>query len=362
VGSLSAPRDKAYAIHDWVRKNVRYVAVYIGNGGIVPHGAEAVLDNRYGDCKDHTVLMEAMLRAVGIDSTPALINAGTSYKLSRVASLGEFNHVINYIPSLDLYLDSTVEDIEAGYLPVWDLDKDVILTRTGTLAHTPVSQPGKIKIGYTVRIAADGSAHFAFTRHHQGWLAEPVRHEHDNWQKKDRDRFVEGLLKSAGINGRGDVELGERGGGNKGDGYGFTLRGQAENWVYLPGTVGVQANSSLYIGVAQQVFGLTGEATRTQPYICPDGDIEEQAVYELPQGASLLAVPPDVHIASPYFQYRAEFKRVDGKLLIGRSFKSGKAGTRVCTPADYAAMQLDIRWMVRDLRSQFILQLPEGAP
>jgi len=72
-------------------------------------------------------------------------------------------------------------------------------------------------------------------------------------------------------------------------------------------------------------------------------------------------VPPDVHIASPYFQYRAEFRQVDGKLLIGRSFKSGKAGTKVCTPEDYVAMQADIRKMVRDLRSQFILQLPESG-
>jgi hypothetical protein len=72
-------------------------------------------------------------------------------------------------------------------------------------------------------------------------------------------------------------------------------------------------------------------------------------------------VPPDVHLASPYFQYSAEFRQVDGKLLIKRALKSGKAGTRVCAPEDYLAMQGDIKKMVRDLRSQFILQVPEAA-
>src|SRR5471032_2335228 len=296
VRGISDPRDQALAIDNWVRKNVRYVGVYIGNGGLVPHSAESVMDHRYGDCKDHATLMEAMLRVVGIDSTPVLINGGNSYKLSPVASLGQFNHAITYIPSLDLYLDSTAESIGAGYLPVWDLDKQVILTKSGTLGHTPAS---------------------------------------------------------------GDVELGDLSDQAASHGYGYTLRGKAENWVYLPGTIGVAASSSLYAGLAQQVFGLTNEATRTQPFVCPENDYEEAATYEFPKNAVLLAVPPDVHIASPYFQYHTRFKRIDGKLLIDRSFKSGKSGSKVCSPEDYLAMQADIKKMVRDLRSQFILKVSD---
>lgn len=359
VRGISDPRDQALAIDNWVRKNVRYVGVYIGNGGLVPHSAESVMDHRYGDCKDHATLMEAMLRVVGIDSTPVLINGGNSYKLSPVASLGQFNHAITYIPSLDLYLDSTAESIGAGYLPVWDLDKQVILTKSGTLGHTPATQPGKIKNHFTVRIAADGSASFQFTRDNQGWWEEEVRYEQRNWKKTDQERFVESLLKSFGIKGSGDVELGDLSDQAASHGYGYTLRGKAENWVYLPGTIGVAASSSLYAGLAQQVFGLTNEATRTQPFVCPENDYEEAATYEFPKNAVLLAVPPDVHIASPYFQYHTRFKRIDGKLLIDRSFKSGKSGSKVCSPEDYLAMQADIKKMVRDLRSQFILKVSD---
>src|SRR6266446_6850800 len=47
--NVESPRDKARVLYDWVRQNVRYVAVYMGPGGVVPHSAEAVLHNRYGD-------------------------------------------------------------------------------------------------------------------------------------------------------------------------------------------------------------------------------------------------------------------------------------------------------------------------
>ena len=323
VQGLDDPRAKALAIDNWVRQNIRYVGVYIGNGGLVPHSAESVLDNRYGDCKDHATLMEAMLRAVGIDSTPVLINAGNSFKLSPVASLGEFNHAITYVPSLDLYLDSTAAASGPGYLPEWDLDKQVILTRSGQLGHTPVTQPGKIKNQYQVRIAADGSASFVFSRDNLGWIEEEVRYAQRNWKKADRDIFVAEVLKSQSINGSGEVVLGDLEGG-KDAGYRFSLRGKADNWVYLPGTIGVVASSSLYAGVAQQAYGLITEAARTQPFVCPVNDLEEAAVYEFPQHASLLAVPPDVDIASPLIQYRARFRQVDGKLLVDRSFKSCK--------------------------------------
>jgi len=88
----------------------------VGSGGVVPHAADTVLDNFYGDCKDHVTLLEAMLTAVGIESSPALINSGNAYHLPTAPALGTINHVITYIPSLDLYLDPTAAQTEFGYL------------------------------------------------------------------------------------------------------------------------------------------------------------------------------------------------------------------------------------------------------
>jgi transglutaminase-like putative cysteine protease len=81
---LTSERDKVKKLYEWVATNIRYVSVSLGDGRLVPHDAYEVLKNQYGDCKDHVVLLEALLDAVGIPSSPALINLGAAYKLAKV--------------------------------------------------------------------------------------------------------------------------------------------------------------------------------------------------------------------------------------------------------------------------------------
>ena len=101
-------REQAHLIYDWVSKHIRYVAIFLGNGGYEPHDAAAILENGYGDCKDHVVLLEALLRAKGIASAPVLINSGNRYRLPEAATPAAFNHVLSYLPEFNLYVDSTV--------------------------------------------------------------------------------------------------------------------------------------------------------------------------------------------------------------------------------------------------------------
>jgi len=129
-------RQQTRLLYNWVSKNIRYVGSYIGNGGYVPHDSQTILDNRWGDCKDHVVILEALLTAKGIDSSPALINTNDSYVLPKLAGL-IFNHVITYVPSLDMYLDSTSQFAPFGALPPSDLDKTVVLTGLNRAGKTP---------------------------------------------------------------------------------------------------------------------------------------------------------------------------------------------------------------------------------
>ena len=41
-------RAQAAALYEWVAKNIRYVAVYLGNGGLEPNTADSILANHYG--------------------------------------------------------------------------------------------------------------------------------------------------------------------------------------------------------------------------------------------------------------------------------------------------------------------------
>ncbi len=151
--------DQAKALYYWVAKNIRYVFIGLGDGGLVPQEAQLVLANRYGDCKGHVVLLEALLDAKGIESSPALINLSDAYQFPKLAVFEPLNHVITYIPSLDLYLDSTAQFAPFGVLPQEDMDKPVILTGLDKLGRTPPprAKDHALKSEVRLKMIADGN-------------------------------------------------------------------------------------------------------------------------------------------------------------------------------------------------------------
>jgi hypothetical protein len=59
---------KLSRITDYIQKNVRYFVVEKGIGGWQAHYAGDIYRNGYGDCKDKTTLLIAMLQAIGVRS------------------------------------------------------------------------------------------------------------------------------------------------------------------------------------------------------------------------------------------------------------------------------------------------------
>lgn len=351
---LDNPRSKALVLSDWVRKNIRYVAVYVGAGGVVPHSAQAVLDNRYGDCKDHVALLEALLKAVAIESSPALINAGNAYVLPKVPTLGLLNHVITYVPSLDLYLDSTSTPIAAGYLPIPELGKPVLLTQTGERAQTPSSQQGKVDTTMTFKINAKGAADFTHDSIAQGWSAELNRFIFKAMQPADRNQLVQQILSMYGQSGSGVIETDSLEGTS--NTFKSTINGRTENLVNLPGPTGVPTLSSLAGGIGQSVFSLIVEKDRTQAFTCLSGEISEEARLEFPGKVKILAVPKAASVKQAGFDYRSTYVKKANTVLITRHYVFAKPDI-LCTPEDFAAMQPAIEGMVNDLKSQIIVQV-----
>jgi Transglutaminase-like superfamily/Domain of Unknown Function with PDB structure (DUF3857) len=165
--------DKAAAIHDWVRKNIRYVAVYLGNGGLVPHDIDWILKNRYGDCKDHALLLQTMLKAVGIEAVPVLINTTNEYVLAELP-IG-FNHCIVFIPSLNLFADPTDSRLPLGAIPLNDADKPaaVALDDGAKLMRTPAlsADNNQIRVKSKWNIEKTGKASGSVEINAKGWAA-----------------------------------------------------------------------------------------------------------------------------------------------------------------------------------------------
>ena len=154
-------REQAHLIYDWVSKHIRYVAIFLGNGGYEPHDAASILDNGYGDCKDHVVLLEALLAAKGIASAPALINSGNRYRLPEAATPAAFNHVLSFLPEFDLYVDSTVGVAPFGTQLADEHGKPVAIAAepSASLATLPlvVGDENEEKFQTTAQLMPDGT-------------------------------------------------------------------------------------------------------------------------------------------------------------------------------------------------------------
>jgi hypothetical protein len=66
--------DRTEAIGEFVQKDIRYFVIEKGVGGWQPHPASEIFQNRYGDCKDKSTLLAAMLGSVGIHSVIVLVD------------------------------------------------------------------------------------------------------------------------------------------------------------------------------------------------------------------------------------------------------------------------------------------------
>lgn len=96
--------DKGHSLSDiqkitratrYVQEKIRYLGDEVGLGSHVPRTAKRVLELGYGDCKDKSILLVAILREIGVDAFPALAHTRRGGNLpNRLPSPYAFNHAI----------------------------------------------------------------------------------------------------------------------------------------------------------------------------------------------------------------------------------------------------------------------------
>jgi len=211
TAGISDRRDQAHRIYDWVSKHIRYVAVFLGNGGYEPHEAIKILENGYGDCKDHVVLLEALLKAKGIASLPVLIDSGNRYRAPETATPAAFNHVISFLPEFDLYVDSTAGVAPFGILPVTEYGKRVALATEpgGSLTMLPlvVAEDDEEKLQTTAQLMADGTVSGKSTTGASGPFGIKLRGLAASVEVGGPERWAQSYFKSLGWRGKASFQF-----------------------------------------------------------------------------------------------------------------------------------------------------------
>lgn len=351
-------REQARALYNWTARQIRYVAVHLGTGTVVPHDVDSVIANRYGDCKDHATLYEALLAAKGIKSTQALINLGTSYKLADVPTLGSLNHVITYIPEFDLYVDSTDPFSAFGALPAEDSDKPVIHTADfKDIRRTPPTGAGNNGVETTVQVSVDGegNARVASEIVAKGAHAQQLRMLQSRLTPQETDAHVRQALSTVGLTGSGTLtradpfDLSER--------YSVKADVQAEGVALMPGPAGLTIPSGYRTGrhlksISNVVLG----APARQSYPCNGETIVERTSVALPATAKILAIPRGAASQSKRATYESKYVRNGNTVEVTRSYATVPGARNVCSAEDDKDTKQLWRVIARDLQSQIVYE------
>jgi transglutaminase-like putative cysteine protease/tetratricopeptide (TPR) repeat protein len=87
--------DKVSKVLEFVQNDIRYLSLSMGENSHRPYPPAQVLQRRYGDCKDKTLLMVTMLHALGVEAHPVLVSTASRKGLEQMLpSPTLFDHAI----------------------------------------------------------------------------------------------------------------------------------------------------------------------------------------------------------------------------------------------------------------------------
>lgn len=198
--------DKIKALKKYVQTfNYSDTAVYFGHH-VKPNSIETILQREYGDCKDHTVVLVALLREIGIKAWPALIRSDESHSVDTKFVSDIFNHVIVKV-SLEegqvLWLDPTYKFAPFGKLSSLNEDTYVLEMRPKKkdkdlkmkLEKTPASNYSD---NYTEKRVSgkieNGSPKYDVVIKYSGSEAMSARYVFDKTTRQDIEKWVRTTL------------------------------------------------------------------------------------------------------------------------------------------------------------------------
>ena len=355
VAGATDDATRVRRLYNWVARNIRYVAVYAGAGGFVPHDSQSILDNRYGDCKDHVVMLEALLTAVGIDSSPALINANGAFKLPSLPVPDPFDHVITYVPALNLFLDSTSSFTPMGSLPDGDQDKPVLLTATGTLARTPASSAERDQTDTQVwlQLQSDGRVSGRSVMRMRGAPESESRSLHFGYQSQEPVDVVNRFLARFAESGTGNIESSDP--TDLDTPWQVKASFVLDPLVNVPGPAAMTVPIGLAPGNIRSRMALKPLPNRQFPGVCTSVQVSEQIELAFTPEMQVTRIPPDVSFSRGPLSYQSSYRFKDQVLQVKRNYTVRRTAS-VCNEKDDQDWLALSEWLQRDLRAQVFFE------
>lgn len=336
---LTDDKAKVKAVYKYATET-RYVALEFGIEGIRPRRTAQTLARGWGDCKDKATLIVTMLRELGIPSTLVLVRTGERGQIGDFpASLAPFDHVIAYVPSMDLYLDGTAEHTGSNELPAMDRGAFALQINEGKPKLVRLPQPpaeeSATRRKVDVSLLADGTAQLGVDvlmsgvwapAYRSRYLAEGTRRERVAQALSSEFGAVELAPGKAGaeVNDLGDAEQPAK----------LKARGKSTAFARRDGdTLSMPAASNQRL--AAQYASLSN---RTLDVVLPALTLlDDEWTIRLPPGMKVLRAPLPLEMDTPFGQYAVAVEQVPGKVVVRSRLSFKKA--RI-TAEEYTAFRV----------------------
>ncbi len=167
----------------FIQDEVRYLSFSDGIHGFKPHPANKIINQRFGDCKDKSLLLSQVLRELGVESNPVLINTSFGPTLDEaLPSPHMFDHCIVQFKLKDsiYWVDPTISfqrgPLKKLFLPNYQLGL-VIDRKTTDLEYIPqITKTGSVDVKEVFDVhTVGGAASLKVTSVYEGNEADYMR-------------------------------------------------------------------------------------------------------------------------------------------------------------------------------------------
>jgi transglutaminase-like putative cysteine protease len=360
TAGLTRREDVIRASYDWVRKNIRYSAVYLGAGAAwAPRSLADILRTRQGDCKDYVLLLTALLQAKGVSSLPALINLGGEYELLPTGG-AQFNHVIVFVPEGGYFLDATSAHTPMGHVPYSEMGKPVVLAReqgssvsrvpTLSAADNLTESTGDYRVDAAGRLRGTLKLSFA------GHAAAVAQARLAQIPSQGNGSLAAGkMLANARMRGKATLQFPPL--DRDRDDQEVTVSVDIEDFLASPGSGAISPNPQLpfFGALIRDHIGNYSAARRRFSMACAPVTVRERFTIAFDPAYKFLRVPPAENVGAKTLTYSASYK-LDGQVLTGYREYLDSNATMFCTPEQYADRQAPVSRIMRSLNSFLIYE------
>jgi transglutaminase-like putative cysteine protease/Flp pilus assembly protein TadD len=332
---LKDERAKVRAVYDYVVQKTRYVALEFGIHGFKPYRCAQIFARGFGDCKDKATLIVTMLRSLGIKATPVVVRTANKGNIEdRPASLAPFDHMIAYVPSMDLYLDGTAEYTGSTELPAMDRGAVALQVNEGNarLVRLPDPPPNESVSSHKVEatLAADGAAQIDWRAEVSGVEASEwrVRFHADATRKPRAQQMIAAILPGSEVTtvDAGSLEDVEQK-------VTMRVRGKVPQFARAEGDV-LTVPLGRKEHMVRDYAALNARKLDIRMYA--QWTTEDEWTVRLPPGAKVKSAPQSSKGSSAFGSYAVEVEAGGGTLRVKTSVTLAK--TRI-TVSEYAAFR-----------------------